>query len=122
GLEGLSSHGSEVTMWSTVTGEPVGHEELDASYWYRNLREPVRFEAAVRAAQAHRDAHFIELSPHPVLALALSTVLADGSDDGYGRVLHSLRRGQAERAQLLRSLGEAWAAGLPVGWRGLLPV
>ncbi|MFJ4616506.1 SDR family NAD(P)-dependent oxidoreductase [Streptomyces griseus] len=122
GLEGLSSRGSEVTMWSTVTGEPVGDEELDASYWYRNLREPVRFDAAVRAAQAHRHAHFIELSPHPVLALALSTVLADGSDDGYGRVLHSLRRGQAERAQLLRSLGEAWAAGLPVGWRGLLPV
>nr|WP_285801922.1 type I polyketide synthase [Streptomyces sp. McG3] len=122
GLDGLSSRGSGVTMWSTVTGEAVQDEELDAAYWYHNLRQPVLFETAVRAARAHRHAHFIELSPHPVLGLALSTVLADGSGDGHGRVLHSLRRDQPEAAQLLRSLGAAWAAGLPVVWRELLPV
>ncbi|MYR12670.1 acyltransferase domain-containing protein, partial [Streptomyces sp. SID724] len=121
GLEGLSSHGSEVTMWSTVTGEPVGDEELDASYWYRNLREPVRFETAVRAAHDHGRGVFVEVGPHPVLGLALSTVLGEGESDGEGRVLHTLRRDQSETAQLLTSLGEAWAAGLPVAWRDLLP-
>ncbi|MCB8908498.1 acyltransferase domain-containing protein, partial [Streptomyces sp. CB02980] len=114
-------------MWSTVTGELVADEELDAAYWYRNLRQPVLFETAVRAAHAHGRGLCIELGPHPVLGLALSTVLGDGDGDGEadgggnGRVLHSLRRDQPETAQFLSSLGAAWAAGLPVSWRDLLP-
>ncbi|MFE4311861.1 SDR family NAD(P)-dependent oxidoreductase, partial [Streptomyces sp. NPDC056891] len=125
GLEGLSSCGSEVAMWSTVTGELVADEELDAAYWYRNLRQPVLFETAVRAAHAHGRGLCIELGPHPVLGLALSTVLGDGDGEadggGNGRVLHTLRRDQPETAQFLSSLGAAWAAGLPVSWRDLLP-
>ncbi|MET9543593.1 SDR family NAD(P)-dependent oxidoreductase, partial [Streptomyces sp. NPDC006553] len=113
----------EVAMWSTVTGEPVADEELDAGYWYRNLRQPVLFETAVRAARAQGRGLFVEVGPHPVLGLALSTVLGDGDGDseGEGRVLHTLRRDQPETAQLLSSLGAAWTAGLPVAWRPLLP-
>ncbi|MCB8908454.1 SDR family NAD(P)-dependent oxidoreductase, partial [Streptomyces sp. CB02980] len=129
GLEGLSSRGSETAMWSTVTGELVADEELDAGYWYRNMRQPVLFETAVRAAHAHGRGLFVEVGPHPVLGLALSTVLGDGDGDGDGRghgdgeerVLHTLRRDQPETAQLLSSLGAAWTAGLPVAWRELLP-
>ncbi|MET8573181.1 type I polyketide synthase, partial [Streptomyces sp. NPDC004783] len=117
GLEGLSSSDGEVAMWSTVTGELVDGDDLDAGYWYRNLRQPVLFETAVRAAHAHGHGLFIEMGPHPVLGLALSTVLADSE----GRVLHTLRRDQPETAQLLTSLGAAWGAGLPVAWRALLP-
>ncbi|MFF4324864.1 SDR family NAD(P)-dependent oxidoreductase, partial [Streptomyces sp. NPDC001568] len=58
---------------------------------------------------------FVEIGPHPVLSLAMErTVTA-------GRVLHTLRRDRPEVAQLLSSLGTAWAAGLPVAWRELLP-
>ncbi|MFE6880109.1 SDR family NAD(P)-dependent oxidoreductase, partial [Streptomyces sp. NPDC057677] len=128
GLDGLSSRGSKVAMWSTVTGEPVADEELDAGYWYRNLRQPVLFETAVRAAYAQGRGLFVEVGPHPVLGLALSTVLGDGDGDGEheeggseGRVLYTLRRDQPETAQLLSSLGAAWTAGLPVAWRELLP-
>ncbi|MFD4239701.1 SDR family NAD(P)-dependent oxidoreductase, partial [Streptomyces sp. NPDC058542] len=131
GLDGLFSRGSETAMWSTVTGELVDDEELDAGYWYRNLRRPVLFETAVRAAHAHGRGLFVEVGPHPVLGLALSTVLGEGEGegegqgqgqgDGEGRVLHTLRRDQPETAQLLTSLGAAWAAGLPVAWRDLLP-
>ncbi|MFF4324865.1 SDR family NAD(P)-dependent oxidoreductase, partial [Streptomyces sp. NPDC001568] len=115
-------------MWSTVTGGLVADGELDAGYWYRNLREPVLFEAAVRAAHAQGRGVFVEVGPHPVLGLALSTVLGDGDGVGEGagggegqRVLHTLRRDRPEVAQLLSSLGTAWAAGLPVSWRELLP-
>ncbi|MFJ4688895.1 SDR family NAD(P)-dependent oxidoreductase, partial [Streptomyces sp. NPDC088789] len=126
GLDGLSPRGSETAMWSTVTGELVADEELDAGYWYRNLRQPVLFETAVRAAHAHSRGLFIEVGPHPVLGLALSTVLndsdsGDGDGDGEGRVLHTLRRDEPETAQLLTSLGAVWTAGVPVAWRELLP-
>ncbi|MEU5980605.1 SDR family NAD(P)-dependent oxidoreductase [Streptomyces sp. NPDC047315] len=118
GLDGLTSRGGEVAMWSTVTGEAVEAGDLDAAYWYRNLREPVLFETAVRAAQAQGHGRFVEVGPHPVLGLALTTIL----NDTDGKVLHTLRRDQPEQAQLLTALGAAWTVGLPVVWRKVLPV
>ncbi|MFD3924050.1 SDR family NAD(P)-dependent oxidoreductase [Streptomyces sp. NPDC058595] len=114
-LAGVSSGPGEVAMWSTVTGESVDAGDLDAEYWYRNLREPVLFESAVRAVHAQGNDLFIEIGPHPVLSLALEQTVTDG------RVLHTLRRDQPDEAQMLRSLGEAWSAGLPVAWGELLP-
>ncbi|MFE6072435.1 SDR family NAD(P)-dependent oxidoreductase, partial [Streptomyces sp. NPDC056525] len=109
------SCGSEVAMWSTVTGELVADEELDAAYWYRNLREPVLFADVVRRLEESGPRAFVEIGPHPVLSLAMEQTVTDG------RVLHTLRRRRPETAQLLTSLGAAWAAGLPVAWRELLP-
>ncbi|MFE6855776.1 type I polyketide synthase, partial [Streptomyces sp. NPDC057674] len=115
GLDGLSSRGSQVAMWSTITGELVADEELDAGYWYRNLRQPVLFADAVRLAEEAGPTAFVEIGPHPVLSLAMEQTVTDG------RVLHTLRRRRPETTQLLTSLGAAWTAGLPVAWRNLLP-
>ncbi|MFI2415324.1 SDR family NAD(P)-dependent oxidoreductase [Streptomyces sp. NPDC018947] len=115
GLEGLSSHGGDVPMWSTVTGRTVGAAELDAAYWYRNLREPVLFADVVRRLEESGCRAFVEVGPHPVLSLAMEQTVSDG------RVLHTLRRDRPEAAQLLASLGAAWTAGVPVAWRELLP-
>ena len=43
-------------MYSTVTGAKVEPEELDAGYWYRNLRQTVRFADVVEQllADGHR--------------------------------------------------------------------
>ncbi|MFI2017335.1 SDR family NAD(P)-dependent oxidoreductase, partial [Streptomyces griseus] len=115
GLEGLSSHGSDTAMWSTVTGELIDDEELDAGYWYQNLRRPVLFADVMRRLEDAGSQAFVEIGPHPVLTLAMEQTVTDG------RVLHTLRRNRPETAQLLSSLGAAWAAGLPVAWRDLLP-
>ncbi|MEU5980663.1 acyltransferase domain-containing protein, partial [Streptomyces sp. NPDC047315] len=101
---------------STVTGQEAQPGELGAEYWYRNLREPVQFADAVRHLQDEGPQVFLEVGPHPVLSLALEQSVTDG------RVLHTLRRDQPEQAQLLTALGAAWAGGLPVVWRELLPV
>ncbi|MBT2899083.1 type I polyketide synthase, partial [Streptomyces sp. McG3] len=113
GVVDLGGSGPEFV--STVTGGPVPVGELDAGYWYRNLREPVLFADVVRRLEGAGSQVFVEIGPHPVLSLAMEQTVTDG------RVLHSLRRDQPEAAQLLRSLGAAWAAGLPVVWRELLP-
>ncbi|MFF4324851.1 SDR family NAD(P)-dependent oxidoreductase, partial [Streptomyces sp. NPDC001568] len=113
GVVDLGGSGPELV--STVTGGPVSDGGLDAGYWYRNLREPVLFADVVRRLQDAGPQVFVEIGPHPVLSLAMErTVTA-------GRVLHTLRRDRPEVAQLLSSLGTAWAAGLPVAWRELLP-
>ena len=38
---------AEHPLYSTVTGDKVEPEGLDADYWYRNLRRTVRFADAV---------------------------------------------------------------------------
>nr|UYV85220.1 polyketide synthase [Streptomyces sp. AJS327] len=113
--------GSGVVLVSTVTGQPVLDGELDGDYWYRNLREPVLFADAVRTAHALGHRAFVEVSPHPVLNLALAGVLAESDPEAEARVLHTLRRDQPEPEQLLRSLGAAWTVGLPVEWSRVLP-
>ncbi|MET9543677.1 acyltransferase domain-containing protein, partial [Streptomyces sp. NPDC006553] len=113
GIVDLPGAGPEFV--STVTGEPVPAGELDADYWYRNLRKTVLFADVVRRLQDAGPQAFVEIGPHPVLSLAMEQMVSGG------RVLHTLRRDQPETAQFLRSLGAAWTAGLPVAWRDLLP-
>jgi len=47
-LGGLRGRSSEVRLISTVLGRAVAGDEVDASYWGRNVREPVRFRAAMQ--------------------------------------------------------------------------
>jgi mycobactin polyketide synthetase MbtD len=48
-----------------------------ADYWYRNLRNTVRFDRAVAAAGWHGAGSFIELSGHPALLFALGDLVGD---------------------------------------------
>jgi len=66
-LVGLRGSAPDVPMLSTVTGEALAAGEAGAAYWWRNLRDPVRFEAAIRAAVAHGARLFLEIGPNPVL-------------------------------------------------------
>ncbi len=67
-LNGLTPHQSSVPFVSTVEGLEKPGQELDAEYWYRNVREPVRFHDAVSHLLKERDVTvFLEIGPHPVL-------------------------------------------------------
>src|SRR5262249_28727715 len=46
-LAGITPRSASVPFYSTVTGEPIDTATLDADYWYRNLREPVRFAPVI---------------------------------------------------------------------------
>ncbi|WP_286247277.1 type I polyketide synthase [Streptomyces graminofaciens] len=111
---------AKVPFYSTVTGERLaGTEALDADYWYRNLRETVRFEQATRALLAQNIGVFVETGPHPVLAVGLQeTIDATG---GSAVALGSLRRGEGGPDRFLRSLAEAYAHGAPLDWDLLFP-
>ncbi|WP_344153040.1 type I polyketide synthase, partial [Streptomyces polychromogenes] len=103
-------------FYSTVTCEPLDGEELDAAYWYRNLRATVRFERTTRTLLGHGFDAFVEMSPHPVLAIGIQeTVEAAGASDVA--VLSSLRRNEGGLDRFLRSLAEAQVRGVPVDWR-----
>jgi acyl transferase domain-containing protein/acyl-CoA synthetase (AMP-forming)/AMP-acid ligase II/acyl carrier protein len=118
-LKDLQPQPATIPMFSTVTGGSRDGREFDAVYWGRNAREPVRFAAAVEAmVQAGCEA-FVELSPHPVLSGAIMECLRHKGREGT--VLPSLRRGQGERATLLKSLGTLYSRGFSVAWEKLYP-
>jgi acyl transferase domain-containing protein/aryl carrier-like protein len=105
-------------MFSTVTGGLVEGLELGPEYWWRNVRQTVQFAEGV-ANLIEREADAVcELSPHPVLAAAVTECF-----EYRGRrvaVLSSLRRHEEERGTMLRALGALHVLGQPVDWSGLL--
>ncbi|MFM9700081.1 type I polyketide synthase [Streptomyces europaeiscabiei] len=103
-----------VPFLSTVTGEWIDSAQTDAGYWYRNLRQTVCLEPAVRRLLAEGHGAFLEMSPHPVLTVPVTeTVEAAGAD---AVVVGSLRRGEGGLERFYLSLAEAWARGVSVDW------
>ncbi|MFF8772951.1 type I polyketide synthase [Kitasatospora sp. NPDC015120] len=118
-LAGITPRAPQVPFYSTVTGEVVRGAELDAAYWYRNLRGTVQFEPATRRLLADGHQVFVEASPHPVLALGVQE-----SAEAAGvpaEVVGSLNRGQGGPARFLRALGEAHVRGVDVDWPAVFP-
>lgn len=113
-LTGLAPADAEIAFYSSVTGERAAGPELDADYWCRNLREPVRFDRALERLRADGFGIFVEVSPHPVLQIAL----AQGTEtDGAAVVVGSLRRDHGGVEQALRALAELHVQGVPIPWK-----
>ena len=66
-LDGIEPRSTRTAFFSTVSGDLVDTATLDADYWYRNIRQTVQFDQAVRAACKHGYRAFVEASPHPAL-------------------------------------------------------
>ncbi|MFJ2113976.1 type I polyketide synthase, partial [Streptomyces sp. NPDC087850] len=110
-VEGLSG---TVPFYSTVTGDRQDLAALDAAYWYRNLREPVAFEYAVRALLDAGYRAFVEVGPHPVLAPGLQDITEDA--DIRAAVLTTLRRDQGGLPRIHTALAEAYIQGVAIAW------
>jgi acyl transferase domain-containing protein len=122
-LDALSSvvpSSGEVAFYSTVTGEPFEAGTLDTHYWYRNVREPVQFERTVNRLLDDGFRTFVEISPHPVLSVAVNETIDNASSEmGRARTVGSLRRGEGGPQRFQASLAEAWVNDVSVDW-GLL--
>ncbi|WTL70189.1 SDR family NAD(P)-dependent oxidoreductase [Streptomyces sp. NBC_01518] len=109
-----------VPFYSTVTGEWVREADvLDGGYWYRNLRNQVRFGPAIAALLAEGHTVFVESSAHPVLVQPISEIVdTEGATTLVGG---SLRRDEGGPRRLLTSMAELFVRGVPVDWTGMLP-
>ncbi|CAM3144257.1 type I polyketide synthase [Saccharomonospora xinjiangensis] len=108
-----------IPMMSTVDVEKVDDAVLDAHYWYRNLRQEVRFDDAVTALVGEGHRTFVEVSPHPVL---LSGIAERADELGEPVVtLESLTRGEGGLERFLRSLAKADAHGVPIDFSAAFP-
>ncbi|MFI9245144.1 SDR family NAD(P)-dependent oxidoreductase [Streptomyces sp. NPDC053086] len=120
-LDGITPRRARIPFYSAVTGEPADTTELDAEYWYRNLREPVLFAHATRKLLDNGFTMFVEASPHPVLTGAVLDTATSADDAAEPVTVGSLRRDEGGMGRFAASLAEAWVNGADLDWATLIP-
>ncbi|NUT38480.1 MAG: acyltransferase domain-containing protein, partial [Thermoactinospora sp.] len=104
--------------FSTVTAAWIEGPELDAGYWYTNLRQTVLLEPSIRALMEQGHGVFVECSAHPVLTTAIQDTAEAAEHDVTA--VGTLRRQEGGLRRVLTSAAEAWVRGLDVDWRQIL--
>ncbi|HWA55099.1 MAG TPA: SDR family NAD(P)-dependent oxidoreductase, partial [Solirubrobacterales bacterium] len=112
----IAPRSGEIPFHSTVTGGPLDTAELGVEYWYGNLRRPVLFEQVTRGLLDAGYGTFVEVSPHPVFALAMRETVEAAASPAAATVLETLRRDEGGPQRFAISLAGAYAAGAPVDW------
>ena len=110
-LSGIRGRTSDVSFISTVAGRRVAGEQLNAAYWKRNLREPVRFADGMKTILDEGVEVFVEMNAHPILALSVKETLDEGS------VIAALRRDRSAWDVTVEALAELYVAGADLNWQ-----
>jgi acyl transferase domain-containing protein/acyl carrier protein len=110
-LATISPRSGTVPFCSASEGRLVDSAGLDASYWSRNLSQPVLFEAAIHALRKAAYDVFVEIGPRPVLTSAISEIVA-AEDEAVA--VGTWEQGEASQFPL--QLAEAYVLGVEVDW------
>lgn len=118
-LADLTPAAAEVPYYSATLDDPRARPAFDAGYWVDNLRQSVKFAAAVQAALDDGHRVFGEPSPHPLLTRAVEQN-AGASDVGIA-ALPAMRREQPMPHGLLGFLADLFSAGAAIDFSALYP-
>ena len=108
-LDDLKPGSSKLPFYSTVTGKAHRGERLDAAYWWRNIREPVRFEPAIKALVGRGFNVFVEIGPQALLRHYVSDCVRTGGAEG--RIIATLSRGDDRLALVRETVYQLMIAG-----------
>ena len=106
-LADLNPKPTTIPLISTVTGAPIAGEQLGAGYWWRNIREPVQFRAAVAHQVDAGTNVFVEIGAYPLLERYTSEILGDQD----GRIIPTLTRERADAAAIQSAAASVIATG-----------
>ncbi|MFE6746371.1 type I polyketide synthase [Kitasatospora purpeofusca] len=114
-LQSVKPRTATVPFLSTVENRWLDGPELDAGYWYRNLRQTVRFAEAVETLAAAEYRAFVEISAHPVLAHGIVEAL-EAASVRDAAVTGTLRRDEGGWDRVLLSAAALHVRGVEVDW------
>ncbi|AXG79018.1 non-ribosomal peptide synthetase/type I polyketide synthase [Streptomyces paludis] len=126
-LAGLKPRAAQVPLYLTGGREAAARgrahgTELDAGYWWNNVRDSVRFGDAVNRLADDGYRLFLEIGPHPALGRSITECLTDRGIEGVeSQGLPSIRRQEDEQARFLLSLAALHNAGVEIAWEVLHP-
>ena len=123
-LAGLKARQAEVPVYLTGREGTAHGTELDAGYWWQNVRDTVRFRQAVERLGDDGYGVFLEIGPHPVLGRSVHEVM-EARPDAANRpqvcTLPSIRRQEDEQVTFTTSLAALYTLGVEVDWPVLQP-
>jgi amino acid adenylation domain-containing protein/non-ribosomal peptide synthase protein (TIGR01720 family) len=102
---------ARLPFYSTVTGG-LAQERLGVEYWYRQVKAPVQFHAAMDAMRRDGHACFLEVGPGDTLA-------ALARHGGSAAAVSSLRRGIDDSRQVATAAAALWRHGAAVDWSAI---
>ncbi|OGV26268.1 MAG: hypothetical protein A3F18_03740 [Legionellales bacterium RIFCSPHIGHO2_12_FULL_37_14] len=108
-LAGLSPKASSLPFISTVFGKVVAGKKLDASYWWDNIRKPVKFQQAIEFLLSQNTNIFIEVGPHPILRFYLDEIISSKKHNAL--VIPTFKRNGSQINELIRTTYTAWLSG-----------
>lgn len=111
----ISYKSATIDIVSNVTGKLAGTQELsNSTYWYRHTLEAVRFSESIQTLHRQGCNILLEIGPNPVLSAMAGRILPQDNVS----FLYSLRKGQSELRQMLKSLAALYTCGATVNWAG----
>jgi acyl transferase domain-containing protein len=106
-----------IPILSTMTGAWADPAELvDIGYWVRNLRQTVRFSAAVQILLRETSGVLVEVGPGRTLANLVRLHLEPGSTRPIVPTVRGPRENLADENFFLTAVGKLWESGLSVDW------
>ncbi|MFI1018414.1 type I polyketide synthase [Streptomyces sp. NPDC020965] len=113
-LSGIEPKTSRIPLYSTVSAQVIDTSVMDAGYWFDNIRGTVRFHETVQALITDGLTAFVEVSPHPVLAMSVQDTLDQAEANGLS--IGTLRRDENEHETFLTAAAQLFVAGLSIDW------
>lgn len=111
---------SACRTYSTVTGGELDGQAMDASYWWRNVRQPVRFRHAIEAMAADGVTILVEIGPHPIIQSYIRQTLRGQETPAHP--LSTISRQNSSADRLNRAVDDAWVLGARLDWDLVFPV
>jgi thioester reductase-like protein len=115
GLEHIRPEQAIVPFISTVTGSKISGTECTSMYWWKNVRMPVLYAAAVSQLRSLGITDCVELSPSATLLPATSECLRAE----HTAVVATSTRDGSDSADVLRTLAKLFERGHSVNWKPL---
>jgi acyl transferase domain-containing protein len=117
-VEQMKFGGPQLRCLSNVTGQWLRESEaVTAEYWVRQLREPVRYSAAL--AELLREGEWVVLEVGPGQTLTkLNRLQPEAERHDFLNSLPAAQQQTGAAAYLLQTLAKLWLAGVNVDWRG----
>lgn len=113
-LAGLKPSTPTMPLYTGVTGGELDGILQDADYWWRNVREPVRFADAALAMIDDGIGAFVEIGPQPVLGRAIADCLGDRGRHGF--TVPSLKRTDPDGTTIAHTCAELYVSGYAPDW------
>ncbi|WP_175691823.1 acyltransferase domain-containing protein, partial [Burkholderia anthina] len=110
---------ASVPFFSTVAGAELDGTALDADYWWRNIRVPVRFEQALDSLVTQGSNVLIEVGPAPVLRNYVNETLKQHGKTGH--CIPTGRRTDDAPERVEAAVAQTLISGAPIDWTRFFP-